>query len=264
MSDVLYLYGFVPHDAPTAGAALSGLEGASVELMDVGAFQAVVSRLVDPVYASEELHDRLKDLQWLGARGLAHERVVTWFVDSSTIVPARLLTIFSGRAALADRAGEVREEVEAALARFLRAREWDLKVSYRSDELLPHVGEMSEAVAELDRAMEAAQPGRRYLLQRRRDELARTECVSAARRIAGELLDDVASRVADVVELEVPDSAEELPVVLNAAVLVPRDQEEEVRASITARGAELADLGVHVAFTGPWAPYRFAAAERNG
>jgi hypothetical protein len=264
MSEVLYLYGFVPRDAPPPSSALSGLDGADVELMDAGGFQAVISRLADPVYGSDELHERLKDLAWVGARGLAHERVVTWFVDCSTIVPARLLTIFSSPPALSDRAQEVRHEVEEALARFSQAREWDLKVSYRTDELLPHVGAISEEVAELDRAMGAARPGRRYLLQRRRDELARTECVSAARRIARELLDALAPQVHDVVELEVPDVREGLPVVLNAAVLVPRHAEEDVRASVTARGAELADLGVHVTFTGPWAPYRFAAAEPHG
>lgn len=264
MGDVLYFYGFVPSDAPSPAQSLVGIEGVPVELLDAGSFRAVVSRLTDPVYGSEELSERIKDLGWVAERGLSHERVVTWFVDHSTIVPARLLTIFSAAGPLMERADEVRGEVEDALARFSEAREWDLKVSYRKEELLRHMRDVSEEVAELDRAIEAARPGRRYLLERKRDEVARTECAAAARRMARELLDDLDHRVSDVVELEVPDDAEGLPVVLNAAVLVPRGTEDALRASMAERGDELAALGVHVAFTGPWAPYRFAAAERHG
>lgn len=264
MSDVLYLYGFVPRDVSRPGSAPSGVDGAEVDVMDVGSFSAVVSRLPRGVYASDVLSERIKDLGWLAERGLAHERIVTWFVDHSTIVPARLLTIFSGPDSLRERADELRGEVERALDRFSEAREWDLKVSYEMDELVTHVGEVSGEVAQLDRQIAQARPGRRYLLQRRREELARRESAAAARRMAREILDLVREEAADVVELAAPDGVEELPVVLNAAVLVPRGAEQALRTNVSARSGELARLGVHVAFTGPWAPYRFAAGEADG
>ena len=51
---------------------------------------------------------------------------------------------------------------------------------------------------------------------------------------------------------------------LNAAYLVARPQEEEVRSAAARVGDRLGKIGVDVQLTGPWAPYRFLAGEDAG
>lgn len=257
VSTVLYLYGFVPSGATAPGAGLAGLEGAEVRVLDLGALAAVISHLDARDYSSGSIEAHLKDLGWLADRGAHHERVVTWFSDHSTIVPARFLTVFSSEQALRAEAHERQDEVTGRLRRFRDVREWDLKVSYDLDTLANHLGELSEKTAALDLEIEAAAPGRRYLLERRRDEVARSETGGVARRLARQLLDDLRSHAEDVTELELPSLRDDLPVVLNAALLVKTEAAGALERSAGEVIPELEARGLHVGLTGPWAPYRF-------
>ena len=99
MSDFVYLYGFVPPDAPAA-QDVTGIADSSVELIDAGDVRGVVSRVPGDAYAPERVEAQLKDLQWVAAQGIAHERVVAWFVDNSQILPVPLFTMYSSLAAL--------------------------------------------------------------------------------------------------------------------------------------------------------------------
>jgi hypothetical protein len=175
MNDVVYLYGFVPPGGPLPPAALTGIGDAPVELVAGDGVDAVISRLPGHTFSAATVEARLEDLAWVGEQGLAHERVVLWFVDSHRILPARLFTLFSGDAALRDALAARAPAVRAALDRVGDRREWNLKVSYDPETLVRHAGEVSEVLRALDEEMAAAPPGRRYLMQRKRDSLARDE-----------------------------------------------------------------------------------------
>lgn len=257
MNDVLYLYGFVPADAPAPPESLPGIDGSRIDFVPGAALSAVVSVLPAETYTAARIEAGLEDLQWVSERGLAHERVVAWFVDHAQILPAPLFTLYSSRAVLAatlaDRAAELAGELERLAGR----REWDLKVSYRRDELEQHAGEVSEEVRALDAEIAAAAPGRRYLLERKRAEVVRRELTDAAHRVADQLLAELRPLSDGIVPLEPPRDAAELPVLVAAALLLRREQEEPVRARVAERAQSLGPLGFTVSVTGPWAPYRF-------
>ena len=257
VSDVVYLYGFVPLAAPAPPAALAGLEGRAVERLELDGLAAIVSDLPGDGYTADAVDARLADLQWVAERGLAHERVVAWFVDHAEIVPVSLLTLYSSRealrAALAPRAGAVQAQLERLRGR----REWDLKVACHREELARHAGEVAPEVHALDAEIAAAAPGRRFLLERKREDLVKRELGSAARHVAQQFLDEVRPHAEAVVPLTLPPTAAELPVVLAAALLVPREREEELRTLVGMRARELELLGFSVELTGPWAAYRF-------
>ena len=263
MTALLYLYGFVPAGAATPPPELIGIEGAGVRLLDAGAF-ALASSEVDPtVYAAGALEQRLGDLAWVGARGVEHEKVVTWFADHATIVPVRLFTLFSSEESLLEEARRRSDEVSASLRRFRDAREWDLKVSFELTKLSRHLGELSDDAAKMEAEIEAAAPGRRYLLERKRDELTLREAPAAARRRARTLLDELRPLAEAVTELDIPPSREGLPVVLDAALLVQRERVEELRRVVAAHATELGGIGIRAQLTGPWAPYRFVAEDAH-
>ncbi|HET9983843.1 MAG TPA: GvpL/GvpF family gas vesicle protein [Longimicrobiales bacterium] len=257
MSEVFYLYGFVSADATLPERGLAGLADASVELVPLDGVAAVVSRLPAADYAPERLDERTRDLPWVAEQGLAHERVVAWFVDHAQILPVALFTLYSSRATLVEDAARRGPALRAALARMAGKREWDLKVAYAGDRLAEHLGEVSEAVAELDRRIAEATPGTRFLLQRKRDEVVEAETARTARRLAGELLDSVVADADRFVLVPVGASEGTLPVVLNAALLLTLEAESRVEERVRRRAVALEKLGLHVSFSGPWAPYRF-------
>lgn len=260
MTEGLYLYGFVPAGAAAPSESLRGVGEGVVELVDLGACQAAVSRVPADVYSPDALEPRLSDLAWVAEQGVAHERVVAWFVDHGQILPVRLFTLYSSPDALRQEAGARAAQLERELERLEGLREWDLKISYRAETLAEHAGEVSEAVRDLDRQIAEAQPGRRFLLEKKRADLVRTVVGDAARRLAAELLDAVRPDAVEVRLVPLPQAAAALPVVLAAALLIRQDREERLQSEIAARAARLDGLGVHVQFSGPWAPYRFLAA----
>lgn len=263
MSDVVYLYGFVPADTALTGVP-AGVDERPVRGEPAAGVLALVSELPADTYAADALDDRLRDLDWVAARGLAHERVVAWAVDHSEIVPAPLFTLFSSLDALRGNAEQRAADIAGTLERFRGLREWDVKLAYRADVLAQNAAAVSDAVRDVDREIAAATPGRRFLLERKRNELLKTEVAGAAHRIASQLFERLQAQARAGVRLQLPATGAELPVVLSAALLVPRSDESRIVDVLTAERDELRPLGFELSFSGPWAAYRFMDETGDG
>lgn len=257
MSEVVYLYGFVPADAPPPPADLMGVAGASVRLIDLGAVSAAVTDLPADAYASDVVEARLQDLAWVGEQGMGHERVVVWFADNAEILPARMFSLYSGDASLRAAVSGRLADVTNALGSLSGRREWNLKVAYDAAELARHGAEVSGELRRLDEEIAAAPPGRRYLLERRRADVLKQEVTSAARVLAGELLDSLRPHAEDTRVIPQAGGDSTGNVVLNAALLVSRDAEAQLRRQAEQLYDRYSALGMLVSFSGPWAPYRF-------
>lgn len=251
---VTYLYGFVP-EGTASPSGLAGVGDAPVEVVDLEGMAAVLARLDAADYGPEAVEARGADMEWMAEQGLRHEEVVAWFVDHAYILPSRLLTLFSSEAALREQALDDADRIRRQLARFDGLREWDLKVTYDQDVLEEHLGELSDEIARMDAEIEAAGPGRRYLLEKKRADAVRAEARSTARRLARDLLGAVRDRADEVSTLSPP--SDEVPVVLNAALLIRQENDDEVRDVVRREADQLGAVGLRVEFSGPWAPYRF-------
>lgn len=259
VSDLVYLYGFVPSGTRSPDE-LSGIEERPVELFDLDGFLAVVSRVPAGTYAPEAVRAGLEDLDWVADRGVQHERVVTWFVDEEWILPARLLTLYSSEAALASEAAAGREGIESRLRELAGLREWNLKVSCDPERVRSALSSLSPEIAALDREIAEASPGRRYLLERRREGLVGEETARVARDLAGDLLDRARAVAGRTRILEPPADVEAGSMLLNAAFLCDSTAGEVLRREVEAASVELEAKGLDVGFSGPWAPYRFIDA----
>jgi hypothetical protein len=256
VTDFVYLYGFVPADAPSPDQLL-GVGERVVQLLATNGFSAAVSYVPADEYAPGRVEARLQDLPWVAEQGVAHERVVAWFVDHTQILPAPLFTMYSSpdalRQAAADRSAQLRDEMQ----RLRGMREWDLKVSFDEEMLQQHAGQISAEVAQLDQDIAAAPAGKGYLLQKKRADLLKTEVRKAAHRRAIEVLNVVHGMIAETRTLPLPRADEHLPVVLHAALLVRTDREKELVQQLERETQSLRALGMELSFSGPWAPYRF-------
>jgi hypothetical protein len=259
MSTIIYLYGFVPAGTESPPRALSGMHGAAVSLLDLGGVDAVVSHVPADELSPAIIESGMQDLNWVGARGLEHERVVAWFVDNAEILPVSLFTLFSSEASLRSEAGERADAARTRLERLQGCREWDLKVSYDQQRLAANAAAVSDTIRAIDAEIAAAAAGRRFLLERKRADMLKHELNGAARNAAASLLETLSAHARDVVALPPPRN-EGLPVVLTAALLVHRDAEEAMRTTAAEQAESLENIGIHAQLTGPWAPYRFAEA----
>lgn len=260
MSDLVYLYGFVPADAPRPTASLAGQAGGAVDLLGIGAIGAVVGRVSRADFEGPALDERLRDLGWVAERGLEHERVVAWFVDHAHIVPVPLFTMYTGADALRSAVTGRADEIVAQLRRFRGLREWDLKVAYDAAILDRHLGELSAEIRAVDDELASAPPGRRYLLEKKRAGVAAAALGEVARREALTLLEHLAAAAREVRSLPLPRTDRDLPVVLYAALLLESEAEPAATRTVLTRREELNRVGISVDWSGPWAPYRFLTA----
>jgi hypothetical protein len=256
VSDYVYLYGFVPPDAP-APQHVAGINSGAVTLAPAGALRAAISMVPAAEYAPDRIEARLQNQERVAEQGVAHERVVAWFVDHSEILPAPLFTMYSSVAAMAAALAEREAEVAAEMQRLHGLREWDLKISFDEQVLQQNAAQISEAVAELDREIATAPAGKAYLLQKKRSDVLKQEVRQAAHRKAVSILNALHPHVAQTRSLPLPRNADALPVVLHAALLVSAERQQKVVAELETFARELRALGMDLTFSGPWAPYRF-------
>ena len=84
-----------------------------------------------------------------------------------------------------------------------------------------------------------------------------------ARDQAQQIVDSVRPLSTEFRMLPIPQSAEDLPVIVHAALLVHRDREPAVVRVIETARKEIDAVGFSISFSGPWAPYRFVQHERS-
>jgi Gas vesicle synthesis protein GvpL/GvpF len=254
----LYVYGITDAQEPPTTAGVSG----DVEALREGTLTVLVSRVGLEEFDQDPLRARLEDPAWVAEKAMAHEAVLEAAVRSGAVVPFRFLTIYKD---------------EGELRRFVSSRSADLRT------VLDHVrgkvevgikafvdrATLERAAADrpelvrLDDELAKAQPGRAYLLQRRRDQAVR----EGAARLSAEVADASHARllavsddgVANPVQAhDVSGRAEDM--LLNAAYLVGADDgrlDEELDALRDRYG----QLGVTFERTGPWPAYNFVPRE---
>jgi len=260
---ILYLYGVVPSTFALDGVPM-GVEDAPVTLLKEGSVGAAVSELDRERWGTEALETSTADVQWIGTRAVAHDRVLTWMSDRGAVVPFPMLTIFSSADAVHDMLRLRSRELSEALARVANGREYALRV-YRVDtELASNVGAVSPAIKELEDNVAAASPGQRYLLQRKLEAERKSEARRVSHEVANEVFSSLsaissqASRL-PIAQQAAPSDGATGSLVLNAAFLVSTPEYQNFQKALTALVARYAALGLRFDFTGPWPAYHFAS-----
>ena len=258
-----YVYGIVPANAELAGAP-PGVEDAPVllERSADGSIAAVVSVVPHDDYAPTTLESRTGDVEWLGPRAMAHDRVLSWVSDRAAVVPLPMFTLFSGADAVRGMLGERSTSIRSSLARIASHREYALRV-YRVDaEVLRNIGALSPRLRELERSAEDVSPGQRYLLQRKLDSERKHELRGVSQRLAAEIFDALAEHAEERSRAPIPQGASDVSrgiQILNAAFLVARDRYDAFQSRLGALVAEHSPHGFRFDFTGPWPAYHFVS-----
>ena len=268
--DLWYVYGVVTPELDLAGAP-PGIDRGAVRLEAVSGLAALVSSLDASAYPEATLEERTGDLEWLAPRATAHDAVLTWASDRVPVAPFPLLALFRRAETVRAMLRSRREELERALRRASRGREYQLRVFRLDDRLAEHLGTLSPRIGEMEAAMASAAPGQRYLLGRKLAEERKSEL----RRVGVEVAREIHASLRACSEATARDP---LPrqggedgasgrsagaAVLNAAYLVRHESLDEFRAALTRIIERREPEGFRFEFTGPWPVYHFVRDEEG-
>ena len=260
---VLYAYAVVR--APTdASECPPGIDGGTVDAVAHGDIAALISSVERSAYAPERVELMTEEVAWLGPRASAHDAVVTWAGDRGAVVPLPIFTLFNDESRVREMLRDRAEELRATLERVGAGQEYGLRIFRIDDALMRHVGTLSSRIETLERQAGAANPGQRYLLDRKLE----TERKSESRRIAGEIAREAFETLAplsleavrDALPAKGRDDAAGVAV-LNAFFLVRRDTLEPFQRALTTMVRRHEAHGFRFDFTGPWPPYHFVGGK---
>ncbi len=263
--ELLYLYGVVPGDARVPPSAERGLEAGRVRLLDLGQVSAVISRVESDEYGEERLNERLRDLEWVGARGMEHEEVLQGLAAETTVLPLRPFSLHAGEARLRDRLEPEVPRLLETLERLRGRGEWSLRMWRDAGRLREALGRHSSRIARMEAEVKEASPGRRFLLVKKLE----TEIAEEVRTVTGQAVKKVFTDLGEAAEgavaLPVPPldagRSEGRELVLRAAFLVHGENADTFRERATALEQQWKSGELSLELTGPWPAYNFSAPD---
>ena len=257
--DALWTY-CVLRVGPTPPTELAGVERGTVERVEAGEIAALVSRVPLADFGEEPLRRNLNDLPWLERVARAHEAVIERALQTTTIAPLRLCTIYESEAGV--RAMLEREHTSfLEILELLEGRqEWGVKLLLDPARLAEVARARSPEADGLEAQLADHSEGGAYMLRRRLErhlrEMSESLAAEVARHVHARVQDwavDAVTRPAQNREL----SGHEGEMVLNGAYLVEADRVDGLRALVGELETHHRSLGARIELTGPWPPYNF-------
>jgi hypothetical protein len=256
---VSYVYGVAGSSIDTATAP-AGIEGGAVTLIPNGDVSALVTYVDAGDYAPQKIEALTADVDWVSARAVAHDRVLTWASDVGPVIPFPMWTLFHDDKAVTAMLLDRGDELRRTFKRIGDGREFLVRVYVQpgvfKDHLAEHKGELSALEAEAAKAS----PGQRYLLERKLENLRRDAGRDVAAQAATEIhgaLRGVSLESAREQPLNSGAQREQGRAILNASFLVAPTRVVDFQRALTAMVNKYEPSGFKFDFTGPWPAYHF-------
>jgi len=259
-----YLYGIVPASAPVPPPVLRGVSDSPVRLLEVGPLAAIVSDVAATDYDEAAIAAGLSDVRWAGARAAEHERVLTWFVDHTTVVPSTPFSLHASDERVRTRLDEQRELLHDSLRRLAGHQELGVRIWRDEETFAGRLLELSPALSALEAERRGAAPGRRYLLGRRIGALRAEEAERVTADAIASAYADLSGAAERAQALPIPPTDREgrsRTLVLDAVFLVAESSGEAFRRVVKRWMDEQRQAGLEWEFTGPWPAYHFVRDE---
>jgi len=233
---------------PTLRGISEGMPGGDeLRAIEVGdGVWAVVQSVPEAEYGEAALARGLQDLNWVGPRAVAHERVIESFLSATALLPMQLFTLFTSDDRVAEHVRSDRARIGRILKRVEKKVEWGLRLTWNEKE------------AREKALKRPARTGTEFLA-RKRDVLDVSRRRLAAARIAATRVykaidrQAVASQRRTTLERAAPGSR----LLLDAAFLVPVAKSGAFRTAIREQARALRGTGIETSLTGPWPAYNF-------
>ncbi len=233
---------------PTLRRISEGMPGGhDLRAIEVGEHVwAIVQSVPEAAYGEAAVERGLQNLEWVGPRAIAHERVIELFLSAPALLPMPLFTLFTSDDRIVQHVHADGTRIRRLLKRVEGKVEWGLRLAF------------DEKAARAKVSKRPVRSGTEFLA-RKRDVLAidRTR-VKEARGAADRVYKSM-SRLATAalrrtsLERAAPGSR----LLLDAAFLVPVANSGAFRSAVRQQMRDLRAVGITASLTGPWPPYNF-------
>lgn len=198
-------------------------------------------------YGAEPIERGLRDLDWVSACALGHERVAEHFLGQGTLLPMKLFTLFTTDDAAVAQSRKDARRIARVRERLRGRDEWGVRMR-RGDEPV-------EAPATT-----RARTGREFLQRKARARRTAHGERAGERTRVERAFKALRTLAADAVRKEIPEEAGR--VLLDAVLLVDRDEVARLRRAAAEQTRALKAGGVELVLTGPWPAYHFLGTRR--
>lgn len=261
MSGPVYVYGIIEAERPPAVLPAGVPQASRLRAVPVeagrgkGPIHLVLADADAKSWSEDAIATGLRDMDWVSARALAHDEVLAALLhEADGVVPMKAFTLYSSEAkAIEDVRGRL-AIVREALARVRGTIEWGLRL--RFDE--------ARARARLGAAESGKAASGKAFLERKKQQKdaiknARSDAYAAAREAA----EAIAALGKEARAIPVPQVSGPVSLLIDLAILAPRNRSAEIANAVEVRREALAALGVEPELTGPWAPFHFAGPKEG-
>ena len=247
---------------PVVRGVPDGMPGGSdLRAIDVGEhLWAIVETVREADYGEAALARGLQNLDWVGERAVAHERVTEHFLTAPALLPMQLFTMFTSDDRVVEHVRTDRRRITGILKRIDRKVEWGLRLTWDERAAREKV-ERKHADPKGPREREGA-----TYLARKRDilDVNRTQ-LADARVEAGRLYNAMSREATGALRrTSMERAAPGSRLLLDAAFLVPANKAAAFRSALRTHTRALRGSGVAVTLTGPWPPYNFIGPPSRG
>jgi len=233
---------------PTLRGITDGMPGGGgLRAIEVGdGLWAIVQSVPGAEYGEAALGRDLQNLDWVGPRAIAHERVIESFLSAAALLPMQLFTLFTSDDRVVDHVRSDRARIGRILKRIEKKVEWGVRLTW------------NERAALEKAASKTVRTGTEFLARKRdvldvsRKRLA--EARTAANRVYKAIdRQAAASQRRTSLERAAPGSR----LLLDAAFLVPVAKSGAFKTAVREQTRALRGTGIETSVTGPWPAYNF-------
>src|SRR5437867_9478491 len=115
--------------------------GSDLRVVEAGGdLWAIVQSVPESQYGEVALARGLQNLDWVGPRAIAHERVIESFLSSPALLPMQLFTLFTSDARVVEHVRSDRARIARILKRIENKVEWGLRLTYADPKAPRHTG----------------------------------------------------------------------------------------------------------------------------
>jgi hypothetical protein len=252
-AEATYVYAVLESERePALGGAPAGLPGCGpARAIDGGGgLWLVAAGAPLRQYDDRAIERGLKDLEWVGLRAMAHQRVIEHCLRLGTVLPMKLFTLFRTDARAVEHVRKARRSLRTLARRVRGRREWGVRMSVDEGAAARSVRKAAAA------AGRGAGRGTAYLLRKTRERTLARDVLAEARAEAETAYASL-GRLASAAQRRAPAGD---ALVLDATFLVPEKGARGFEQAVARIRRRLQARGITVALTGPWPAYSFVAA----
>ena len=254
-----YVYGIVPARVAGVidGERIEGIDGHAVRTVTDGDLAAATSEVDEETYGDDGLNEHVRDLDWLTPRAAAHQAVNARLLElAGAVLPLSFGALYRDEERVREMLRENAGVRVTRLAELAGRAEWVVTVTRDRSDTVGADGDLRE----LDREIAASTPGRAFLLEKRRTQVARSATEQSDRDIAARALTTLSDVAERTYREPVAVGGADL-VIVRVSLLAARDEARSIDARVARLADDLAPAGYHVRASGPWPAYRFGALE---